>query len=665
MQKEQLLNKRSSQIIILIAVTIACLVPFAGKAFHIDDPLFLWTARQIQSHPLDPYGFDVTWSVTSQKMSDVTKNPPLNSYYIALIASIFGWGEIPMHLAFLVPAIAAVLGSYFIAIRLTSRPLLAALITLLTPVFIVSATSVMCDVMMLAFWVWAVFLWIKGIDEDSSICLAGSAVLVALALVTKYFGASLILLLGSYAAYKKRSAGPWLFYLVIPIAAILSYQMWTKALYGRGLMTDAGAYAYKWSSEEFAVKKALIGLGFAGGCMLSAVFFAPFLWSRKTLAAGCGAVAILTFLISKLPRLENLFLYDASGVRWNIVIQCAFFAVVGAALISLAVSDFLKKRDASSLLLLLWLVGTFIFAAFVNWSVNSRSILPMAPAAAILISRRLDLGYSSIKGLSLFLLIPAAALSLAVAASDHDLAQGAKRAAHEIYRKYGADPSTVWVQGHWGFQYYMQLLGARETDIFTIPNEVRPGDIMAISGTGESKMPIPVGLLLRPVETIDMKFGHYVSTMNGHTGAGFYASGFGPLPFVMGRVPDEEYYVFRALSNAEELNRIMALLFKGFGDDQNAKDIFNYTMFLMNWNPKVGSVSSLAQIFRKRGKAYMAREDYGRAISDFSQAILLAPFSSGDLYSLRAAAYMKKGENNMAEGDIDRMRELNLGSRNQ
>src|SRR5438270_5558613 len=46
---------------LLVVVTTAALAPFLNKAFHIDDPLFLWMAQQIAKHPLDPYGFEVNW----------------------------------------------------------------------------------------------------------------------------------------------------------------------------------------------------------------------------------------------------------------------------------------------------------------------------------------------------------------------------------------------------------------------------------------------------------------------------------------------------------------------------------------------------------------------------------------------------------------------------
>ena len=41
----------------------------------------------------------------------------------------------------------------------------------------------------------------------------------------------------------------------------------------------------------------------------------------------------------------------------------------------------LTRRDA--LLLALWILGTCVFAALLNWTTNGRSILPLVPAAAI------------------------------------------------------------------------------------------------------------------------------------------------------------------------------------------------------------------------------------------------------------------------------------------
>src|SRR6478752_2605512 len=62
----------------------AVLALFIGRAVHMDDPLFIWAAQQIRLHPFDPYGFSLNWFGGVSPMPDVTKNPPLVSYYLAL-----------------------------------------------------------------------------------------------------------------------------------------------------------------------------------------------------------------------------------------------------------------------------------------------------------------------------------------------------------------------------------------------------------------------------------------------------------------------------------------------------------------------------------------------------------------------------------------------------
>ena len=57
---------------------------------------------------------------------------------------------------------------------------------------------------------------------------------------------------------------------------------------------------------------------------------------------------------------------------------------------ALAAADAWKRKDADSLLLMLWVFGTFIFTGFVNWAINARSVLPLIPAVGILLARRVD-----------------------------------------------------------------------------------------------------------------------------------------------------------------------------------------------------------------------------------------------------------------------------------
>ncbi|MFZ0817260.1 MAG: glycosyltransferase family 39 protein, partial [Candidatus Sulfotelmatobacter sp.] len=256
--------------LLLAAALFACLLPFSGKAFNIDDTLFLYVARQITRHPLDPFGFKVNWFLDAVPMAYETKNPPFAAYYIAAAATIVGWSERALHLAFLLPALAVVWGTYRLAQRFTKSPLLAAAATLLTPAFLVSANSVMCDTMMVAFWLWAIIFWIEGLEPQKPGYLALSALLITLCALTKYFGAALILLLAAYSLVRLRSLGSWAWYLLAPILVLTGYQHWTKAVYGVRMITSAAhlSTGMRQARQASTLAKTLVDLSFVGGCAL-------------------------------------------------------------------------------------------------------------------------------------------------------------------------------------------------------------------------------------------------------------------------------------------------------------------------------------------------------------------------------------------------------------
>src|SRR6266403_5991439 len=110
-------NSATRDAFFAIFAVIAALAPFLNKAFHIDDPLFLWMAEQIARHPLDPYGFTVNWAGAPQPMWVAMQNPPLCSYFIAAVSALFGSNEIALHLTFLFWAVAVVLGTFALARR--------------------------------------------------------------------------------------------------------------------------------------------------------------------------------------------------------------------------------------------------------------------------------------------------------------------------------------------------------------------------------------------------------------------------------------------------------------------------------------------------------------------------------------------------------------------
>lgn len=530
-------------VIFLILATLLCLLPFVGKAFNIDEPLFIWTARHIQSHPLDFYGFQINWYGTEMSAAEIIKNPPLASYYLALAATVAGWSEVSLHLAFLLPAVAAVLGTYKLAGELTEAPWLAALVALLTPVFVVSSATVMCDTMMLAAFVWSVFFWVRGLRCNSQRDLLLASLLVAICALTKYFGMSLIPLLFVYSATSRSDGYKKALFLLIPVAILLGYQWGTSMMYGRGMLLDAASYATaeKGSARPGLFENLITGLSFTGGCLLPTLFFAPRIWGRKIVVAFLAMVPLLTLALSKLH-----LPFAPPDASWGYHAQLALFVTAGIHLWALAFRDVRQGRDSRALLLFLWISGTFVFASYVNWSVNGRSILPMVPVAGMLVVRALSsraVPGENVGRMRSWYQLPLAAgflLSMAVAWGDYALAGTARQAAEVIASRYGNKSLTLMFQGHWGFQYYMEQAGAIPLDKGKPLPLSRLIMVVPQNNTNISPEILGSGILL-PV--LEFSPAGFVTTMNHDVDAGFYSSRYGALPVAFGAVPKERYAV--------------------------------------------------------------------------------------------------------------------------
>jgi len=524
-----------------IAVFIA-LGPFLSKPFNMDDPLFIWTARQIHTHPLDPYGFNVNWYGSASPMWSVTQNPPLACYFLALAAGILGWSEIALHGACLLPALAVILGTYRLARRFCDHPMLAALATLFTPVFLVSSTTVMCDVLMLAFWMWAVVLWVEGMERDATWPLAGAGLLIALAALTKYFGACLIPLLALYILTSKRRLGRWAGFLLIPLLALGIWQWATQTLYHHALLSEAADYARRTSGffSGARITAVMTALTFTGGCLSATIFMAPWLWRPRTLLALAAGAALLAIALFCQGAFLHGFYWIQGWFRFSMETQIVLWAISGALVLALVAADMRTRRDASSWLLALWVLGTFAFTGILNWTINGRSILPMAPAVGILLARR----WQPPAGRNGRILIPLAASALfafLVARSDYLLAAAVRQSAWQTYEKYGRGPQTMWFEGHWGFQYYLTELGGQAASgkHFIL----RHGDYLAIP-VNNTNLKMPPG----PGEELEADGPRYLTDMNINVGAGFYTSKGGALPFAFGPVRPEYVLVYTASS---------------------------------------------------------------------------------------------------------------------
>jgi hypothetical protein len=197
----------------------------------------------------------------------------------------------------------------------------------------------------------------------------------------------------------------------------------------------------------------------------------------------------------------------------------------------------------------LWVLGTFIFAAFLNWTLNARSVLPLIPATGILLARRMqEVGrFSEPRFLwkLILALTLSGAVSLWITSADAALANSARTAADLIHKRTQNEAGAVWFEGHWGFQYCMELYAARAVDFEN--STFNPGDFVVIP-ENNAVIPKMLPLEVAALEVVEVKLSQPITTIRRDMGAGFYSTYFGPLPFAVGKVPPERYYVFRLIS---------------------------------------------------------------------------------------------------------------------
>ncbi len=518
--------------------TLALLLPFVDKPFHIDDPIFLWTAEQIAQAPADFFGFGVNWYGIVEPMYAINKNPPLVSYYLAAVAAIGGWSEVSLHLGMLLPAVALVVGIGVLARSFTPNPVLAAGVALTTPVFMVSATSVMSDVTMLALWCWALVFFLRGCESDRLVDFGIAGCLMGLCALAKYFGLALLPLSICYAVLRVRAPGRWVVSIAVALAIVASFDLYTHGLYGLHPLLDVVAYATA-SELPYSVpvaKRAAVGLFFLGGCSLGTVLFAPWLWRLRALAAGVFGAGMVAALC--------VWAFEGQGLGFDIHVQQAIFAVVSLQLVALAVRDLHRERSPESSLLVLWLLGVFCFAAFTNWTTNGRSVLPAIPAVGILVSRALA-NRGPLRGAVVVPIVMAGGIvAFAVAAADVRLARSA-RAAAEHFVDSRPSSGTLYFQGSWGFQRYMEEAGI--TKMVLGHTVLETGDRIVLPGNNTNLIRIPPGRV-RQLSLEEFVKSSWVSVLSHPRSAGFYASVWGSLPFSFGPTVAERYAVYELTS---------------------------------------------------------------------------------------------------------------------
>ena len=617
-------------LVVIGVLLVACLGPFVNKALHTDDPLYVWTGKWIQNHPADCFGFGVNEWCSAIPIWKANWNPPLMSYFLAGVASLFGWSEIVLHLAGLAVAFAAAAGIYFLAQMWCNRPLLATLIAMFTPAFLVSSTTLMCDVPMLTFWIWALVFWERALASGQSRWrFLGAGVFAGLAVLTKYSAVTLLPLLPILGVLRTRKLGWWLLGLVPPLIMVAGYEWMTARMYGTGLLS--AAIGHTQHSRGFPggwEARGIIGLAFAGGCLLPLLFFAPLVWRWRALLA--GGILIFGGLLGTL-RLggdPGLFIPSVSSElirHWDFLLQMVLLSAGGLNLLLLTAAEVWPRRNLVSVTLALWILGGLFSAIVLNFTINARGFLLIVPAAAILLVRRLEAAAVSGKVRLLAPLIPAAAITLSLVVADYLLANSARTAAEQIAARYKPADHQLWFEGHWGFQYYLEKLGGQPLDVER--SCLQPGDIVVVPWINDSFVTLPGGSV-GWVEHLAYQPGSWMNLMGGnrHGVAGFFGAGFGPAPFVSGGFQTQDYFVLKVFSRVQFDTQPANPREVQAGQVPIFTNIFVSTKVVMTFTekPESAKLAQLARQLEAEGRVEEAIQCYRKVLDvDSSNPVVL------------------------------------------
>lgn len=191
-----------------------------------------------------------------------------------------------------------------------------------------------------------------------------------------------------------------------------------------------------------------------------------------------------------------------------------------------------RPQWADSLLLAAWVGGTLLFAGAINWTLNGRSILPLVPAAAILLCRGLDRNVGPVASpiWEVWPLIPAAAITLIATHGDYRFASTQREAAETMIAVARKNHVTLWYSGHWGFQYYMDQVGAQPVHLEMGP--IEEGDLFALPENNDVQILSPPQSRL--VTRYKFLMSNWASTHQPARCTGFYSDAWGALPFALG-----------------------------------------------------------------------------------------------------------------------------------
>ncbi|MFA6317339.1 MAG: glycosyltransferase family 39 protein [Elusimicrobiota bacterium] len=528
-----------SGLVIAVSFSLFLSLPFLGKAYHMDEPVFLATAARLAADPLRPGNFAYNWYGVSEPMARINSNPPLLPYLLAPVLALTGGGEALTRLAFQPFDLLAAVSLYLLAGRFLRRPLLPVLIVLAGPAYLVNMGHLMAEKPAFSLGCAGLYALVRALEGGGAPWERGAMALLALAMLAKtgavLFLAPAAVLLLRAGRGAEASFGFCCWTLLPALAAALGQDL--LGLGGAGATLGVLRRSYGMTDWPYKVRAFLC---FTGACGVVTAFWPLLALRRRPLLLAGAAACAGIFLLPSFDVRPVLGLDRAIGL----------LAAAGAAAGFLCLADSRGRRSAGGPLWLAWIAAASVLQLFFYWGVLARIALFMVPPLVFGLAERLeeDLEPRALTPLYAASLSLALGLGLGGAWVDRRYADSQKRFAQEVAAPAIAAGRRVFFAGHWGLQYYMEKVGAVPLDEARGGYEaMKPGDLLVLSRVnsnnsllGEPKL--SQGHVIRHDRRIIVTAALPLRLLSGWTGqGGFYADSWGFLPWSFSREPVDEF----------------------------------------------------------------------------------------------------------------------------
>lgn len=530
------------KLLFVIISTLLSLTPFLTKAFHIDDAIIIYFARQIIKTSF--LGFPdtaVNWLGIPQNLRALSDSP-LISRYAALIISITRENEFWLHLSFLIFPIIAAISMYFLSKRFSKQPLLSTLLLTSTPAFMISATNIMPDLALFALYLAGICVFIYGIDKENKSLLIVAGFIAGLASLAKYSGLTLIPLFFIYSILK-RKLSKGLLALFIFFAVLGIWYLQDFILFGK-IQIVKGLYWFKPTFSSI-ISNTLGSLTYLSSITVFPLLFLLLMEKKKD--------CFIYFFMIWLSTL--LFINESSKFKYTtsqIILSVIFIST--SILILQKFIKFLKEKNISNytdiIFLLVWFGGIFCYNVFIlTWLTAPRYTLILTPPLILLLMKRYDLLIAQrIGNMSRDIIYTGIVLnfllSILISYADYTYAD-TYRNFTQTYTKYLKEKdSKVWFRGHWGFQYYMEKEGFSYLGLEDIPQK---GEIIIMPSACDYE-PLSQDLKerLKLIGTIKYESPYPLRTVSSKDRICFYAYAMGSLSYGISNEPLEVFQIWQA-----------------------------------------------------------------------------------------------------------------------